>query len=224
MKSELRITKDGSHSLYVPELNEHYHSLHGAVQESKHVFLAMGLDVSDASPVRILEIGFGTGLNAFLTYCAALEDNRRVEYTGVEKYPVEESIWTQLNYPDPDDTLSTEQFREIHLAKWGAEEALHPLFSITKIRQDFLEALPEGPFDLIYFDAFAPEKQPDLWTVEQFHELYRRAAMGCVMVTYSAKGQVRRNIIEAGWEVEKVPGPPGKREMLRAKKAQHNLC
>lgn len=218
MKSTLRITKDGSHSLFVEALNEHYHSIHGAVQESKHVFLKMGMDATTASPLRILEIGFGTGLNAYLTYRAALDDNRRVEYTGVEKYPVEESIWTQLNYPDPDDALSVEQFREIHLAKWGTEEALHPLFSITKIRQDFLDPLPEGPFDLIYFDAFAPEKQPDLWTVEQFQELYRRAAMGCVMVTYSAKGQVRRNMIEAGWEVEKVAGPPGKREMLRAKK------
>lgn len=216
---ELITTADGSHSLFVPALNEHYHSVHGAVQESLHVFLQQGFAaVAEKTPLQILEIGFGTGLNAWLTLLAA--KGREVVYTSLEAYPVEIAQATALNYPqqqgaEGDATL----FAALHQAAWNEAVPITPEFTLCK-QHTTLEVFEAGSgvYDLIYFDAFAPRVQPELWTAEVFRKLFTASAAGAVLTTYCAKGEVRRNMQAAGFTVERLPGPPGKREMLRGKK------
>jgi tRNA U34 5-methylaminomethyl-2-thiouridine-forming methyltransferase MnmC len=216
---ELITTADGSHSLFVPALNEHYHSVHGAVQESLHVFLRQGFDaVAEQTPLRILEIGFGTGLNAWLTLLASA--GREVVYTSLEAYPVEMQQAMALNYPqvkgaEGDAAL----FAAMHQSAWNEAVQITPEFTLIK-QHTTLEAFEAGSgvYDLIYFDAFAPRVQPELWTAEVFIKLFSASAAGAVLTTYCAKGEVRRNMQAAGFIVERLPGPPGKREMLRGKK------
>jgi len=216
MDRSLVDTGDGSHSLYVPLLDEQYHSRHGAIQESQHVFLDMGLAPREESHVRILEIGFGTGLNALMT---ALAPSQAIDYIGVEAYPLQVAEAAQLNYASlvPD---GQPVFAWLHESPWGEWSNCPQVegFRLFKMQDRFESFELDEGVHLIYFDAFAPEKQPELWTEEIFHKMARLLLPGGNLVTYSAKGAVRRTMQSVGLTVEKLPGPPGKREMLRALK------
>jgi tRNA U34 5-methylaminomethyl-2-thiouridine-forming methyltransferase MnmC len=215
-------TKDGSPSLYVPELQQHYHSLHGALQESRHVFIAAGLlTLAQQESLSILEIGFGTGLNALLSHFEKGNPEQHICYHSLEKYPLQKSEWESLEWPE----LFTEspQYRDfylsLHQAEWNKDCALDPYFKLCKMEEDLKQFEPKKDFyDLIYFDAFSPEAQADLWTVEVFEKMQTALKPGGKLLTYCVKGSVRRAMKAANLEVEKIPGPPGKREMARAKK------
>lgn len=217
---QLITTSDGSHTLLLSGVEEHYHSVHGAVQESQHVFIRAGLDevLQRQRGVRILEIGFGTGLNAWLTLLAG--SDAMIQFTSLEAYPVAMELAVQLNYPQqPGAAGSPERFAALHGAAWNEEVAISPEFTLLKLDLRLEAFAPAAEsVDLIYFDAFAPNVQPELWTAEVFAKLFAAAAPGAVLTTYCAKGQVRRNMVAAGFVVERLQGPPGKREMLRARK------
>jgi tRNA U34 5-methylaminomethyl-2-thiouridine-forming methyltransferase MnmC len=226
-------TADGSLTLFVPALEEHYHSVHGARQESAHVFISYGLlplmekaVESPAPSLRLLEIGLGTGLNALLTAEAAQAGNARISYTALETVPLPTELTDPLAaaYYPADVTIWGEIFRRLHAGPWNQAFALTPSFTMLKLLRG-LETLhlgesplSAGSFDLIYFDAFAPQKQPELWTAAIFRMLFEATVPGGTLVTYCAQGQFRRDLRAAGWEVEKLPGPPGKREMTRARR------
>jgi tRNA U34 5-methylaminomethyl-2-thiouridine-forming methyltransferase MnmC len=219
MDRHLVVTGDGSHSLYVPELNEHYHSRHGALQESRHVFIDQGLrKVAGVFPeIRILEIGFGTGLNAWLTALEAEAMDLRVAYRGVEAYPLSREEVEALNYPAlMGSPRANEIWDAVHAAKWGETALIHPGFHLFKLQGRIEEFVLEAPVNLIYFDAFAPEKQPELWTEGIFEKMYGLLTPDGLLTTYCAKGSVRRAMLAAGFRVQKEKGPPGKREMLVA--------
>lgn len=211
-------TSDGSHTIYVPELDEHYHSIHGAVQESEHVFIKSGFDRCKASPVNIFEIGFGTGLNALLTAIRSINGERQVNYTAIEKYPVHEDIIWSLNHNEFTGKEGKKIFNMIHFSGWNQPTAINKNFNLNKIRGDFTDGTHTGEYDLIYFDAFGPDKQPEMWTNEIFKSVAAITVKGGIFVTYSAKGDVKRNLKANGFEVELLPGPPGKRQIIRAVK------
>ena len=220
-KRHIITTNDGSHSLLVPDLNEQYHSIHGAKQEAEHVFLKMGLDGfckanSTAKSIAILEIGFGTGLNALLSAHWARIKNISLDYTTIEKYPVSQFEFSQLN--DGDSLGDNALYQKITTCSWETFVELSSDFKIRKVEIDLISDDLNYGFDVVFFDAFAPNKQPKLWEIEIFKKIFNSMSNGGVLVTYCCQGQARRNMISAGFEVEKVPGPPGKREMLRAKK------
>lgn len=217
MKRELVATADGSHTLYVEELGEHYHSIHGAVQESMHVFIEHGLKAIKQEPLHIFEMGMGTGLNLLLT--ALNQAGRNITYTTVEAYPLTLEEAEALNYSAVLPAEETEALlRSIHLTEWNMPFILKPDFVVTKFNQKLDELETDGlpPINLVYYDAFAPDAQPELWTVAVFHKLYALMAEGGMLVTYCAKGEVKRNVKSAGFILEALPGPPGKREMTRA--------
>ncbi|EJW93767.1 protein containing DUF752 [gut metagenome] len=233
-------TADGSYTLYVPQLDEHYHSVKGALTEAQHIFIDLGLKQTAATHPRVLEIGLGTGLNAFLTLLTAEETQRPVHYTGIERYPLREDQLQPLDYPARIGRGHAAKYAAIHAVPWGEDVPLTPWFTLHKVEGDFTElfgtvlstdnpstALPEAPsrspwaerFDVIYFDAFAPEKQPEMWEPTLFEGLYQVLNEGGILTTYCAKGVVRRMLQAAGFTVERLPGPPGgKREILRATK------
>jgi tRNA U34 5-methylaminomethyl-2-thiouridine-forming methyltransferase MnmC len=213
------LTEDGSSTLFVPELNEHYHSVHGAVQESMHIFIRAGYDAVRENQVHIFEAGFGTGLNAFLTFLSSRKDKRIVHYTAVEKYPLENSVVKLLNYPGITDPADAAVFSTIHTAPWGEEVKISDHFFLHKMEGDLLEMPPkEDAFNLVYFDAFGPDVQPELWAEEVFRMLFRSMKENAILVTYSVKGTVTRALKAAGFNTEKLPGPPGKRQITRATK------
>ena len=222
MKTELIKTGDGSHSLYVPELNEHYHSTFGALSESLHVFIESGFQKAASlfEEIKILEIGFGTGLNALLTWMESERIPKKVHYVTLEPFPLDEEVWSSLNYPDCFCTFSyREIFRRLHQSEWNRSEMISPFFSIFKVKKHLEEyELGQGKFNLVYFDAFGPDVQPELWKEEIFRNIALSMINGGVLVTYSAKGSVRRALRNAGFSVEKLPGPAGKREITRATK------
>ena len=213
-------TADGSRTLFVPELNEHYHSVKGALTESKHIFIKMGFKHSKVLNPAILEIGFGTGLNAFLTLLEAGRTKRKVRYTGIELYPLKEETLKSLDYPEIICPEHSEDYDRLHSISWEKEETITAYFTLRKIENDFTRyVFPENCFDIIYFDAFAPEKQPEMWTQALFDSLYKSLRIDGILTTYCAKGIVRRMLQTAGFVVERLPGPPGgKREILRATK------
>ena len=215
---EIVTTEDGSHSIYVQTLDEHYHSVHGAFTESQHVFIEAGLNQLKNSHIRILEMGFGTGLNALLTFVEANKSNISIYYTGIEKYPLERTITDSLNYESIIDPAWKGMFKLIHDSHWQQEVLIKPGFILKKIQCDMHEMGEVDEFDLVYFDAFAPEKQPELWTEDLFNHIFLSMRSNSILTTYSSKGTVRRNLEAAGFRVEKIPGPPGKREMTRAYK------
>lgn len=223
-KVEVRPTADGSNTLYVPELDEHYHSTNGAIQEAQHVYLGAGLEsvlATATGMVWVLEVGFGTGLNALLTLQRSLGSSYPILYDTIEKYPLPPAVIDSLaveRYVLNPELLDYHQ--QLHAAGWGTPVALTPQFALYKIAGT-LQATPlsEETYHVIYFDAFAPEKQPEMWTDEVFKQLYDATAPGGVLVSYCAKGSFRRSLKAAGWLVEKIPGPAGKREMTRARKA-----
>jgi tRNA U34 5-methylaminomethyl-2-thiouridine-forming methyltransferase MnmC len=220
MKMEVRVTQDGSSTVYLKELDEHYHSTFGAVQESLHVFVGAGMGAVTNKEVTILEVGFGTGLNCLLTFIAGQESRRQIRYVALEKYPLSMQVVDQLGYnlfcPDSNAQL----FSLLHAAPWNADVIVNAQFVLHKIEKDLLEIVPaELPLaDLVYFDAFSPEKQPEIWQESIFGMLFERMKTNGVLVTYCAKGVVRRTLQSVGFQVERIPGPPGKREMIRARK------
>ena len=219
----LKTTRDGSHTLFSDHFNEHYHSVHGAAQESKHVFIDMGLKcLNDRDQLNILEMGLGTGLNTLLTLDFHLKNPaQKIRYDSLEKFPITSETAKRLNHGDfsPfEGTKATESIEKIHESPWGEAIRLAPDFEFYKWKQDALQWQTEIFFDLVYYDAFAPNKQPELWAPTTFEIFYRRMAPKGVWVTYCAKGQVKRDLKSVGFEVETLPGPPGKREMIRASK------
>jgi tRNA U34 5-methylaminomethyl-2-thiouridine-forming methyltransferase MnmC len=214
-------TTDGSHSLLNTSLNETYHSVHGALQESKHVFIRHGLDFfcerSSVDPVHIFEMGFGTGLNALLTAQRTMETHRHIHYTTLETFPLEQNIWKQLNYADTDE--AKDLFQKIHEADWNKESIVTPFFTQLKMETSLQHAtLTPAFFDVLYYDAFAPNKQPELWEMELLRKVVEAMKSGGVFVTYCAKGQLKRDLKNLGLTVETLAGPPGKKEMVRALK------
>lgn len=219
MKREIIKTADGSHTIYLPDWNENYHSKHGAIQEAYHVFIKTGLEHLNRKDYRILEIGFGTGLNALITRIEALKHKLSINYTGVEAYPVPKEEYNLLNYCEELEGEGLEQlFEQLHQVSWEEAHDLGNDFSLTKQEKTFDKIADQAAYNLIYFDAFGPRVQPELWTEEIFERMYAALETGGVLVTYCAKGSVRRNMQAVGFTVERLPGPPGKREMLRATK------
>lgn len=212
-------TADGSYTLYVPELDEHYHSVKGALTESQHIFINMGLKHSSVSSPRILEIGLGTGLNCFLTLLNAEEDKRHIHYTSIERFPLDMDVIQKLDYPSIIGRGHNADYLAIHQAPWEEDTKLSSWFTLHKVEGDFTNYTFEKGYDIIYFDAFAPEKQPEMWEQSLFNSLYQILNEGGILTTYCAKGIVRRMLQSAGFIVERLAGPPGgKREILRATK------
>jgi len=215
-------TSDGSHSLWNEELNETYHSVHGAMQESAHVFIKNGLDyyIERVSPERIsiLEVGFGTGLNALLTLHRLLHTLIPITYTSLEAFPLGEEVWSELNYGQL--AGMKEHFTTLHRSLWEKEQQILPHFQLLKLHTTVQRVeLPLKSFDLVYFDAFAPNKQPELWAYPVLGKIMDAMKMEGVFVTYCAKGQLKRDLKTLGLTTETLPGPPGKKEMVRAIKA-----
>lgn len=215
---KLVVTSDGSHTIYVPELDEHYHSIHGAIQESGHIFIENGFKSVAASLSDILEVGFGTGLNALLTLLACNGTGSMVNYTAIEKYPLKEETTENLNYGTLISEDASRFLREIHSCRWNEFVQLTDNFRLMKIEGDLTTMEVNGHYNMVYFDAFGPDKQPEMWSGNVFSKISRVTREGGVFVTYSAKGQVKRNLRENGFEVKLLPGPPGKRQMIRAVK------
>jgi len=219
MTQELVITADGSTSIFIAALDEHYHSVHGAIQESKHVFIQAGLNkkLNLQPEISILEIGFGTGLNALLTCLESEKYQQKIVYTAIEKFPLPENIYTQLNYCTLLETNQCDDlFKKIHSSDWQIEDNISAYFNLTKYRQNIEDCAFSEQFDIIYFDAFAPSAQPELWTEIIFSSMYNSLKKDGILVTYCAKGEVKRTMKKAGFKVEALPGPIGKREMTRA--------
>jgi len=220
MQREIITTADGSKTIQLKEWNEQYHSKHGAIQEAYHVFVKHGLSLFKSQTINILEIGFGTGLNAFISCLEASKLDLKIVYRGVEAYPVSSAELSQLNYISE---LKAEdfrqQFRQMHESSWEEEVLISNRFALYKEQCDFKEINTQNCYDLIYFDAFGARVQPELWTEDIFSIMFKALKKGGVLVTYAAKGSVRRAMQVVGFEVERLPGPPGKREMLRATKS-----
>ena len=214
---QIEKTADGSLTFFVPELNEHYHSVNGALTESKHVFIDAGLNQIDKKEISILEIGFGTGLNAILSYREAKSKNIRIHYTTIELYPLDKIQISPLNFSDKIG-VNNSVFESLHSCEWDQDACIDPLFTLHKIKGDLIKTRFNQKFDLIYFDAFAPDKQPEMWTPEIFLHLFEQTNPNGILTTYCAKGAVRRMLQAAGYVTERLPGPPGKREMLRARR------
>lgn len=220
--ARLVLTGDGSHTLFIPEMNEHYHSTYGALTESLQVFIGSGLQYfSGKGEVSVFEAGFGTGLNALLTSLSALRTGMKVHYDALEKYPVSMELVKQLNYPsllkdtEPD---AENLFSAIHQAGWESATEIHSLFHLKKMQGDLCRFIPVASYDLIFFDAFAPDKQPEMWTGEIMQRLVSSMKPGAIFTTYCVKGSVKRILKDCGLVVEKLPGPPGKREILRGRR------
>jgi tRNA U34 5-methylaminomethyl-2-thiouridine-forming methyltransferase MnmC len=197
-------------------MNEHYHSIHGAVQESTFIFINSGFNFCKADPLNIFEVGFGTGLNALLTALKSREGERVVNYTTIEKYPITEDIIRLLNHYQFAEEDGKEISDLIHSSPWDINVNICNNFNLKKIKGDFTTESLNGTYDLIYFDAFGPDKQPEMWTRELFARIASVTSKNGVFVTYSAKGEVKRNLKACGFNVTLLPGPPGKRQIIRA--------
>jgi tRNA U34 5-methylaminomethyl-2-thiouridine-forming methyltransferase MnmC len=218
---EPELTADGSYTLYIPEIDEHYHSTNGAVVEALHVYLREGLGHwlelhPEAKAVRVLEVGFGTGLNAFLTLLRSEELAVSVSYTTLELYPLAPEQVASLRYPEAAGAGARQHdFAALHAAPWGVAAELTPTFTLEKRRLDLTQESLCGEFDVVFFDAFAPDKQPEMWTEAVMRKVASVLPAGAVLTTYCAKGAVRRGWRDVGFTMERIPGPPGKREMIR---------
>ena len=222
MKRNIITTADGSKTIQIEEWNEQYHSVHGAIQEAKHVFIKHGLLFfkemhPKTQPIHILEIGFGTGLNACLTLLQSSETQTKIQYVGVEAFPVIAEEINQLNYVEELKT-DAKLFSKLHDTSWETEQDITGDFKLTKQKKEFKNIKDTNTYNIIYFDAFGARVQPELWTETIFQKMYDALQVDGVLVTYAAKGSVRRAMQAVGFKVEKLPGPPGKREMLRGTK------
>ena len=221
MKREIKITSDGSKTLYISELNENYHSHHGALQEARHVFIDNGLKTVQNYEINILELGFGTGLNVLVTIDEFLktDKNHVIHYSTIEKYPVDECEVTELSYDSFfDEPNIKEYYRKLHECEWNKTTELFPNFFFTKYHRDFfdLKEIELPKINLVYYDCFGARVQPDLWEKPLFEMVADKMEMGGLLTTYSSKGSVRRILEELNFKVEKKTGPPGKREMINA--------
>ncbi|MFV5695886.1 tRNA (5-methylaminomethyl-2-thiouridine)(34)-methyltransferase MnmD [Flavobacterium sp. LB3P122] len=219
MKREIIQTLDGSTTIHLQEWDECYHSKHGAIQEAQHVFIKNGLSLFQNRQISILEIGFGTGLNAFVTFLEASKMKQSIDYVGVEGYPISAEEVVSMNYVDElNASNESSVFKKMHESNWEEKIVLRDDFTLTKRKQLFEEIDDFEKFDLIYFDAFGYRVQPELWSTAIFKKMHNALKNNGVLVTYAARGVVKRSMIEVGFTVEKLAGPPGKREMFRATK------
>lgn len=219
MKREILTTNDGSTTIHLPDWDESYHSKHGAIQEAYHVFIKSGFSLFEQNKLSILEIGFGTGLNAFITYLEAQKSIKSIDYVGVEAYPVATEEALQMNYvSELNASNELEVFNLMHTSDWETRQLISNDFHLTKRKQFFQDITDENAFDLIYFDAFGFRVQPELWSLEIFQKMYKALKLNGVLVTYACRSSIKNAMIECGFKVEKLPGAPGKREMLRATK------
>ena len=218
LKKEIVKTRDGSNTIFVPEFDETYHSTHGAIQESLHVFIRSGLKFkTELNDINVLEVGFGTGLNALLSFVDSEDTNRNIKYTSLEAYPLQWDLVSKLNYIDIIfNGKYSEIYKKIHTCDWESFYELSPYFTLRKQNVKLQNILFDNEFDIIYFDAFAPRVQPELWTEQIFTSMYKALKPGGIFVTYCAKGSVKRALRYVGFELQSIPGPPGKREMSRA--------
>lgn len=214
---EIIETADGSHTLFSRRFDEIYHSRYGAVAESQHIFLNAGLDFIDQKEIKVFEVGFGTGLNALLSWSYAESKGTKISYDTMELYPVPMNLIYHVNYPDL--LGEREKFTRLHESEWDKVIELSPHFSFTKFHASVLDMqyLPSH-VDVVFFDAFSPEKQPEMWTTDVFQKMYDILRPGGILVTYCSKSYVRKNMQQAGFEITKIPGPHGKRDMVRATK------
>ncbi|MDP2087818.1 MAG: tRNA (5-methylaminomethyl-2-thiouridine)(34)-methyltransferase MnmD [Flavobacteriaceae bacterium] len=216
-------TSDGSSTIFLPEWQETYHSRHGAIQEAYHVFINNGLyyylEHQKTNSIQLMEIGFGTGLNCYITYLESEKSIIHIDYVGIEAFPVTEAEFQQLNYVTALKSIEKKSvFDTIHQSIWNQKTTISPQFNLTKRLEKIENITDENSFDLIYFDAFGAQVQPELWTEIIFKKMYKAMKTNGILVTYAAKGSVRRSMQAVGFQVERLPGPPGKREMLRAQK------
>ncbi len=219
MIREIIQTQDGSTTIHLPEWNESYHSKHGAIQEAYHVFIKNGFSLLEGKSISILEIGFGTGLNAFITCLEAKKNsNQAINYVGVEAYPVVLEEALQMNYAQEIDEKECQVFELLHQTDWEKKNLISPEFTLTKRKQFFQDINDSNAFDLIYFDAFGFRVQPELWSEAIFVAMYKALKANGVLVTYACRTSIKNAMLSAGFSVEKLPGAPGKREMLRATK------
>jgi tRNA U34 5-methylaminomethyl-2-thiouridine-forming methyltransferase MnmC len=222
LKRSIIQTRDGSTTIHIEELDECYHSRFGAIQEAQHVYIKNGLSLFENKSISILEIGFGTGLNAFITFLESQKLNQTIDYIGVDAYPVSAAEVVSMNYvSELHAENESEIFKKMHKCNWEEQIILSDNFLFTK-RQQFFEDIDDVEIvDLIYFDAFGFDAQPELWSTPIFKKMYNALKSNGVLVTYAARGVVKRSMIEVGFTVEKLEGPPGKREMFRAKKGYY---
>jgi tRNA U34 5-methylaminomethyl-2-thiouridine-forming methyltransferase MnmC len=217
----IKTSDDGSHTVVSEKFQVTYHSIHGAITESKVVFIEAGLEYlyqSKKNNISVFEMGFGTGLNAFMTALWAEEKNVNLSYTGIEAYPISEDNFTQLNFAD--FLGSKDLFLKIHHAPWNQKVTLSPHFNVQKIETKLQDYKNDDLYDVIFYDAFGPGAQQELWEAVMMDKMFKILSPGGLLVTYCAQGQFRRNLKQAGFTVEKIPGPPGKREMTRALKPE----
>lgn len=220
MERQIITTADGSKTIFLPEWDEHYHSSHGALQEAQHVFIRNGLHLLTSDYITVLEMGFGTGLNTLLTYFSSEKRNQYVHYIGIEAFPPSDEEIAAMDYSRfASDPTSEDIYRLMHTTAWNTPAPLSEHFVLEKQLCDLQHAtVAAETVDLVYFDAFGPRVQPELWTPEVFQRIYDWLVPGGILVTYCAKGQVKRDLKSVGFLVESLPGPPGKREMTRALK------
>lgn len=218
-------TSDGSHTIFLPGINEQYHSVKGAVTESKYVYIEKGFNFHKAINPRVFEVGFGTGLNCFLTALAAEKENRPTTYFAIEKFPLDKIITSKLNFVQLVSNTKQEFFDKIHDCNWNEIVQISEYFKLKKINADLTNFRFEEHenFDIIYYDAFGPDKQPEMWTPLIFKTISQATALNGVLVTYSAKGEVRRQLMANGFEMERLQGPPGKNQMLRGIKKEAKI-
>ncbi len=219
MKRKIITTSDGSKTIHIVDWNEQYHSKHGAIQEAYHVFIKSGLELFEKKSISILEVGFGTGLNCLITLIESKRLQLQIDYKGVEAYPITSKEHQQLNYiSELNASKFQSEFSQMHSCLWEKNVQIDANFFLIKEQKDFKEIEEENEYNLIYFDAFGARVQPELWTEVIFLKMYKALKKDGILVTYAAKGSVRRAMQAAGFQVERLPGPPGKREMLRARK------
>ena len=220
MKRELILTADGSKTIYIPEMDENYHSTNGALQEALHVFIQNGIRTfNPKGEITVFEMGFGTGLNALLTLVDAVNSTRKINYIGIEAYPVELELIKEINYESLVNEQFTESFSSMHSLPWEQKHIIHPNFTFQKIHAKIQNYQTlNSSVDIIFFDAFGPKVQQEVWTIDVLKKMYDMLKPNGILVTYCAMGQMKRDLKSLGFKVEGLPGPPGKREMTRAVK------
>jgi len=217
---KLKRTTDGSFTLYSDKMQESYHSINGAVQESNFIFIDRALAKIPKNKISVFEVGFGTGLNALLTWNYATDYKKNITYNSIEAYPVKPELYKKLEYCNYCKNLNDDDFISLHTCQWNRPVNIKDsTFVLNKINSDLISfVFPEKQYDVIFFDAFSPDKQPEMWTEKIFLNIFKSLIKGGILITYCAKGEVRRRMQKSGFTVERIPGPPGKREILRATK------
>ena len=217
MNNSIILTDDGSNTIFNNDINESYHSKHGAINESQHIFINYGLQYICKKEIKIFEVGFGTGLNALLSFLYSKNKKIRIDYQTVDKFPLEKADYSTLNFSEQLN-IKKNIFTNLHKSKWESKSEISDLFSITKYAKDLNNFNHKYYYDIIYFDAFSPEKQPDLWTEKNFKKLYDNLNYNGILITYCAKGLIKRTLKKVGFQIYSFSGPKGKREITQARK------